>query len=98
MSVPTRSPSTAPSASIKIDFPAPVSPVRALSPGPNLMFTASMMAKLRISSSISMARQSVADARRNPVALQKTGHAVDAAAGLDAFADVNRVTTTPASS
>jgi hypothetical protein len=53
-SLPTRSPSTAPSASIRIDLPAPVSPVSALNPGSKLSRSSSMIAKSLIASSSSM--------------------------------------------
>src|SRR5688500_7653520 len=90
MSALTRSPRTAPSASMRIDFPAPVSPVSTLSPGPNARFTLSMMAKFRMASSTSMANLP-ALAPLNVLPFEKSGHAVDAAAGFDALADVHGV-------
>ena len=56
-SAPTRSPSTAPSASMMIDLPAPVSPVRALKPGSKPTRSSSMMAKSRMASSSSRSLQ-----------------------------------------
>ena len=49
-----RSPSSSPSASIRIDLPAPVSPVRRVRPGPNSTSSAGMRAMLLIRSSLSM--------------------------------------------
>src|SRR4051812_34961903 len=51
-----RSPSAAPRASITIDLPAPVSPVRTLKRAPQTMLSDSIMAKSRIVSSTSRAR------------------------------------------
>ena len=50
-----RAPSTAPSASSRIDFPAPVSPVRTFRPSENWMLVSSIMAKFRMDSSSSIA-------------------------------------------
>ena len=49
-----RSPSNMPKASIIIDLPAPVSPVRIFNPGPNTRCRSSIMAKLRICNSVNI--------------------------------------------
>ena len=49
-----RSPSSKPSASTMIDFPAPVSPVSTLKPGDSSISSCSMVAKLVMLSSLSM--------------------------------------------
>ncbi len=48
-----RSPSKRVKASMRIDFPAPVSPVRTFRPGPNGTVSDSMTARLRTLSSLS---------------------------------------------
>ncbi|OPZ34414.1 MAG: hypothetical protein BWY96_03137 [Spirochaetes bacterium ADurb.BinA120] len=47
-------PSTPESASIRMDFPAPVSPVRMFSPGPKGIFSSSIITKFFMRSSVSM--------------------------------------------
>jgi hypothetical protein len=53
-SAPARPPASSVSASTTMDLPAPVSPVSTVSPGRHSISTASMMAKSRICSEVSM--------------------------------------------